>query len=421
MAAQLRGSKSAAILAAAMVLLAGSITAYAQSTAKPKRKPASTRRTGAAQQTTSAPPSATADAQFDENAKRAEETRLANRLDEAIDFYTRALKIRPNWPDGWWYVGAIYYEKDRYPEAQDAFNNLITLDEKKGQAWGMLGLCQFQTRDYERAVISLQRGRTLGLGGNPELETVVRYHTALLYVYFQQFEIAYEVLREFLKVGNEGPKIVDAFGLAILRMPVLPKDIPADKRELVTLAGQAGLNMAARRLDRAKQAFDTLLSRYPDEPNVHYSFGVFELGQDADTALKEFQRVLELMPLHQPAMVQIAFEYLKRNDYDKALPLAEKAVELDPKMYPARNVLGRVLLELGQADRAVKELEEGVRLAPSSPEMHFALARAYTRVGRKEDAQKERETFKRLQDEYERRRNTRQTAETDKSQDPAKP
>jgi cytochrome c-type biogenesis protein CcmH/NrfG len=90
-------------------------------------------------------------------------------------------------------------------------------------------------------------------------------------------------------------------------------------------------------------------------------------------------------------------------------------------MYPARNVLGRVLLELGQADRAVKELEEGVRLAPSSPEMHFALARAYTRVGRKEDAQKERETFKRLQDEYERQRNTRQTAETDKSQDPAKP
>jgi Tfp pilus assembly protein PilF len=80
-----------------------------------------------------------------------------------------------------------------------------------------------------------------------------------------------------------------------------------------------------------------------------------------------------------------------------------------------------VLLELGQAERAVKQLEEGVRLAPSSPEMHFALARAYTRVGRKDDAQKERETFKRLQDEYERQRNTRQTAETDKNQDPAKP
>ncbi len=438
MAVQLKGLISAAILAAAMrraherrahrvltsillVLLAGALTANAQSIAKPKRRPAATQKTGAAQGTTSPPPTATADSQFDENAKRAEEARLANRLDEAIDFYTRALKIRPNWPDGWWYLGAINYEKDRYQEAQDAFNNLVALDQKKGQAWGMLGLCEFQTRDYGRAVVSLQRGRSAGLGGNQELETVVRYHTALLYIYFQQFEIAYEVLREFLKVGNEGPKIVDAFGLAILRLPVLPKDLPAEKRELVALAGQAGLNMAARRLDQGKKAFEALVSRYPAEPNVHYSYGVFQLSQDADAALKEFQRALELMPLHQPAMVQMAFEYLKRNDYDQALPLAEKAVELDPKMYPARNVLGRVLLELGQTERAVKELEEGVRLAPTSPEMHFALARAYTRIGRKEDAQKERETFKRLQDEYERQRNTRQAAETDRTQDPGKP
>ena len=423
MAVQLRGSKSAALLAAVIVLalLAGGIRVNAQSTRKAKRRPTATKKTGAAQQTTSGPPAATTNAQFDEYAKRAEEARLASRLDEAIDSYTKALQIRPGWPDGWWYLGAIYYEKDSYQAALDAFNKLLALDEKKAEAWGLLGLCQFQTRDYEHAVVSLQRARSLGLVGSSELETVVRYHTALLYLYFQQFEIAYEVLREFLKLGNESPKIVDGFGLAILRMPVLPKDIPADKRELVALAGQAGLNMAARRLDRAKQAFDTLVSRYPDEPNVHYSFGVFELGQDADAALREFQRALELMPLHQPAMVQMAFEYLKRNDYDKALPLAEKAVELNPKMYAARNVLGRVLLEVGQAERAAKELEEGVRLAPSSPEMHFALARAYTRLGRKDDAQKERETFKRLQDEYERQRITRQTAETDKGQDPAKP
>jgi tetratricopeptide (TPR) repeat protein len=399
-----------------LVLLAGQLTASGQSISKPKRKTSTPQKSAAATQT-----NGRADAQFADEAKRADEARMASRLDEAIEFYTRALKLRPAWADGWWYLGAIFYEKDLYVQAQDAFNKLVALDPKKGQGWGMLGLCQFQTRDYEHAVVSLQRGRALGLGGNQELETVVRYHTALLYIYFEQFEIGYEVLREFLRVGNEGPKIVDAFGLTILRMPVLPKDIPADKRELVALAGQAALNMAARRLDQARKFFETLLARYPDEPNVHYSFGVFLISQDADAALKEFEHTLELMPLHQPAMVQMAFEYLKRDEYEKALPLAEKAVQLAPKMYPARNVLGRVLLELGQAERAVKELEEGVRLAPSSPEMHFALARAYTRLGRKEDAQRERDIFKRLQDEYERQRNVRQFAETDKSKDTAKP
>ena len=197
--------------------------------------------------------------------------------------------------------------------------------------------------------------------------------------------------------------MVEAFGL-ISAEPYLPKEAPADKRDEILIAGQAGYNMAARELDQARTAFDMLLSRYPNDPNVHYGFGVFLLTQDADAAIKEFKRELEISPNHVPARLQIAFEYLKRDQYSDALPLAEKAVELSPKLYAARNVLGRVLLELGQVDRSIKELEEGVRLAPSSPEMHFALARAYAKAGRKEDATRERETFKKLQDQQSQQR-----------------
>lgn len=379
------------------LLMGSAVTTLGQSTSRQERVPPNTR--AASQQK----------AAFDNAVKLGDEARTAGRLDEAIESYNNALRIRPEWPDGWWYLGAIFYEKDLYAQARDAFINLVALDPKRGPVWGMLGLCEFQTRNYERAVTALQRGRSLGFDGNQELESVVRYHTALLYIRFEQFEIGYEVLREFLRVGNSSPKIVEAFGLTILRMPVLPNEIPTDKSEEVFLAGQAGVSMAARRLDEARQAFDTLLTRYPNDPNVHYSFGVFLLHQDADAALKQLQRTLEIQPSHQPAMVQMAFEYLKRDQYNDALPLAERAVQLAPKMYPARNVLGRVLLELGQVDRAVKELEEGVRLAPSSPEMHFALARAYTRAGRKQDADRERETFKKLQEKYSQQGDAAQT------------
>jgi tetratricopeptide (TPR) repeat protein len=371
-----------------VLLTAYAVTMRAQSRTRAKR-PASNANATSQQ-----------DAAFNQAVKLADDARNAGRLDDAVQLYSNALKIRPSWPDGWWYVGAIFYDKDLYAQARDAFANLADLEPKRGPVWGMLGLCEFQIGNYERAVIALQRGRSIGFDGNKELESVVRYHTAILYVKFEQFEIAYEILREFVQIGNNGPKIVEAFGLTILRMPLLPTNVPAEKREQVALAGQAGLNMAARRLDEARTAFTTLVERYPDDPNVHYSYGVFQLAQDADIALKEFQRTLELQPLHQPAMVQMAFEYLKRDQYNDALPIAEKAVQLAPKMYPARNVLGRVLLELGQTDRAVKELEEGVRLAPSSPEMHFALARAYTRAGRKVDADREREMFKTLQEKY---------------------
>jgi tetratricopeptide (TPR) repeat protein len=361
----------------------------------PAQSPSNSKRPAA-----NAKPTSQQDAAFDQTVRLADEARNAGRLDQAIELYTNAVRIRPKWPDGWWYLGAIFYEKDLYAQARDAFVNLVELEPNRGPVWGMLGLCEFQTGNYERAVTALQRSRSIGFDGNQELESVVRYHTAMLYIKFEQFEIGYEILREFLKIGNNGPKIVELFGLTILRMPLLPKEIPSDKSEEVLLAGQAGASMAARRTDEARKGFETLLNRFPNDPNVHYTFGVFQLSQDADAALKEWQRALELQPDHQPAMVQMAFEYLKRDQYNDALPLAERAVQLQPKMYPARNVLGRVLLELGQVDRAIKELEEGVGIAPSSPEMHFALARAYTRAGRKQDADRERDIFKKLQEKY---------------------
>ncbi len=262
-------------------LLMSSTPGYAQSTRKARPKPATA-------QSQPGP-----DADFERLVKLADEARLSERFSEAVSLYGEALKLRPKWPDGWWYVGAIFYQEDLYPQARDAFQNLVALDAGRGPAWAMLGLCLFQTGEYERAVISLQRGRSLGINDDSELAAVVRYHTAVLYIRFEHFENAYDILSEFMRVGNESQKVVEAFGLTMLRMPFLPKEIPPAEREKVLVAGQAGFNMAARRQDQARSAFEKLLARYPNDPNVHYGFGVFMLSQDADIALKEFKRELE--------------------------------------------------------------------------------------------------------------------------------
>lgn len=367
-----------------LVITAASVSAQSTGRKRPAAKP------GASSQK----------AAFDAAVKRADEARNAGRLAESVPLYLQALQIRPDWAEGWWFVGAILYDADRYPEARDAFRNLVEIEPKRGPAWGMLGLCEFQTREFDRAVVSLQRGRLLGFDGNNELGSVVRYHTALLYIRHEQFEIAYDILREFVREGNESPRVVEAFGLTMLRMPFLPNEAPPDRREQTLLAGRAGYNLAARRMNEAREAYEVLLARYPEAPNVHYAYGIFLLNQDADAAIEEFQRELKISPSHVPSMLQLAFEYLKRNEHETALPWAEKAVQLAPTLFPGRNALGRILLELGQVERAVKELEEGVRLAPESPEMHYALARAYTRAGRREDAAREREIFQRLDKLY---------------------
>jgi len=334
--------------------------------------------------------------EFDEVSRQADEARVAGRLDEAMVLYEKGLKLNPGWKEGAWYLATILYDKDRYEQARDLFHLLSAAEPKNGPAAVMLGLCEFETREYDHSLNDLRRGEELGLGDNKDLIAAASYHTGILLARAGRFEEAYEALLPLARQDVPSPTTMEAFGLATLRMPFLPKEIPADKRELVLMAGRSTFGMAAHHLAEAQKAFEELVARFSRTPNVHYAYGVFLLSDQSDAALKEFQRELEISPDHLAAMLQIAFEYIRRSEYETALPYAEKAVRLSPNQFAAHNALGRILVEAGDLDRGISELELGVKQAPDSPAMHFALAHAYSKAGRKADAARERATFLKL-------------------------
>ncbi len=236
------------------------------------------------------------------------------------------------------------------------------------------------------------------------IASVVRYHSAILMTRTGQYEAAYEALQQFVFQQNTSPKVIEALGLSILRMPLLPSEYPPGKKDLVLLAGRAAYAMADRRAEEADRLFQELVSRHSAESNVHYAYGVFLLGGDPERALQYFHRELMTDPRNVPSLLQIALEYLRQGKHEDALPLAEKAHALAPDFSTCRKVLGRVFLETGETERAVEELEGGVELAPGDHEMHFALSRAYARAGRKEDAARARREFLRLDAIYRSRR-----------------
>jgi predicted Zn-dependent protease len=179
-------------------------------------------------------------------------------------------------------------------------------------------------------------------------------------------------------------------------MPLLPSEVQPQKREMVLMAGRATIHWANARREVAQAGYEELLLRYPEAPNAHYAYGVFLLKQDADAALEQFRRELQISPFHVESMLQIALEKNLRAEHDEALELARKAVDLAPGNPAGRSILGRTLLNRDDVAGAIEQLEEGVKIAPLSREMHFELARAYSRAGRKEDADRELETFKKL-------------------------
>lgn len=334
---------------------------------------------------------------FEDVARRAAAAREGNRLPEAIQLYREGVQLQPAWDEGWWYLATLLYETDQYADARPAFEHFLALKPEAGPGWVLRGLCDFRIADHAAALEHIDKGLRLGVGGQPEVLRVARYHQALLLVRGGQFELALQPLTLLARGEAESPDLVDTIGLMMLRLPLLPADIPAPKRDLVRRAGRAGYLHLARRGADARQAFEDLITAFPVEPWVHYAYGVALLTTEPDKGMAELRRETELQPDAVFAHLEIAFELLRRGDNAGARTSAERAVALAPGLFAAQNALGRALVELGDLERGTTALEAAARLAPDSPEMHFSLARAYAKAGRKEDADRERAIFAELE------------------------
>ncbi len=387
--------KNATIIGSSLLAVALSALTVEAQAASQSQKPAATQ-PGKDTVPAARKPAAASPAEFDRLVAAATEARKAQRWEEAITLYSKVVKLKPAYVEGYWYQGTAYYSLDDFPNCRDTFRKVIRLAPKNGAAYAFLGLCEFGVKDYDRSLQHLLESRILGVGDTPDLGSVARYHASVLMTRVEQFEQALETLGEFAGEGDDNPRVIEAMGLATLRMPLLPIESPPDRREMVLMAGRASYMMATRNTAAASRAFEALVARYPETPNVHYAYGVFLLGEEPDKAIQEFKRELELQPDHPWSLIQIAYELLKRGDATAALPWAQKSVAVAPNVFTSHKALGQALLETGDVDGAIKELLIGIKLAPESPGLHFTLARAYQRAGRIDDATRERDEFTRL-------------------------
>jgi len=339
---------------------------------------------------------------FDALVKKADAARESDHTEEAMRLYKQAVGIKPSFVEGWWYLGMLHYEADQYSEGRADFHHVTGLKPEMALAWAMLGLCEFEIKEYDSALTHLEHADQLKIPYEQSFYDVAQYHLALLFIRSGKFEQAVKIIGDFARLGKDSPQFVEAMGLAGLRKPLLPSELPPLEREMVLDVGRALCDSSARRAAQAERDRVELLRKYPNTPQIHYLAGTMALGNDSDQALEEWKAELAISPAHPQTLASIAAEYLKRGEYQTGLPYAEKAIDADPRYFAAHAILGQILAE-GELDipRGVRELETAVRMVPWQPQVHFALATAYAKAGKKEDAAKERAEFLRLRSQNE--------------------
>ena len=346
---------------------------------------------------------------FEKLTEQAQAAMDADHVPEAIRLYGRATTLKPDWSEGWWHLGTLFFDARRFTDARDAFAHFVSVERKQpGPGFAMLGLSEFQLKNYSRALAALEHGKQLGLGTDQAFINSVLFYDGILNALLGNPEIALQRLtlaaNEIAAAHPEAAKdsvfadlkLLDALGVAALHIPKLPSDLTASQIPLVRQAGRAQAFIALQDNVAAEPEFQQMLALYPSESGVHYMYGVFLLKENPSLAIDEFRREIEISPTHAVARIQLALEFLRTADYELSEKYAKEAVALAPRNFVAHVAYGRLWLALGKTDRAVQELRTAVKLAPGSPHAHLALSRALYKAGQKQEAAREQARFDRL-------------------------
>jgi tetratricopeptide (TPR) repeat protein len=274
---------------------------------------------------------------------------------------------------------------------------LVSLDHKTGPGFALLGLCEYETKEYRRALDHINEARRLGLGEDPQVRRVVLYHAVLLLTRFQQYESAQQLLGKVLKTGEAGPAVIEAAGLAGLRRPILPQNLPPGDKDLVDLAGRAVCATAGE-----PAGGGTKILSPNCWPNIRTRpASTISTDRSCWPAMRtrvcaKFKKKWSCSPKMRRLWPPLPWSMSSAVTRKKAIPYAQRAVAADPQFFAAHGVLGRLLANAGEVEKGIKELEIARQQAPDSPQVHFSLAAAYAMAGKKEDAARERAEFVRL-------------------------
>jgi len=308
-------------------------------------------------------------------------------------------------PEQQWQLAVQLFSAGQYAEAIPPLKATIAAHPEMGTAWGMLGLAEFQTKDYENALLHLQKGSALGFGGSRDSIRSAKYALGLLMIHKGQFDQATDLLYLEAQGNSLEKQIQFALGLALLHKPVFPGEVPPAETELVQSAGEISLLLHFSKYNDAFPKLKALIQAYPDTPLLHYVYGVSlasfcEYG-DAEA---QFAAEARISPQSELPWVQTAFAQLSARRPADALVSAQRAVQLAPGSAEAHYVLGRSLMDSGKFEDALKELQATAQINPGSPEVHFNLAKTYAKLGRPDDAQRERDRFAQLNAAIEKQR-----------------
>jgi len=325
--------------------------------------------------------------------KQAEEMQASGDNNRALTLYADALSKAPEWEEGWWKYGGLLYEDRQFPDAARAFGRLTRLAPENPLGFALLGLCEYEEKDWENASLHLQRALAFHNRLTGPILQASAYHLGLVYMRTNNAATALLILKRLFYAAPDYAGLPAALGAAELKLQEIPEaDSPLSGA--VNLASKAAVATFEDRKKDAEQAYQQLLSQFPNQPFAHLDYGMLLESEHRDqNALAEFLAETKVNPQNSTAWLWLARVTLDDGNAASAREYALRARALDQSDALSYLVEGRTFMAQREWDNALAPLREAEKRAPQSSEVHYALVTVCGALNRKDEAKEERQLF----------------------------
>jgi Flp pilus assembly protein TadD len=358
---------------------------------------------------------------FANAAKAAENARESGRRPEAIELYKKSVALRPDWAEGWWYLGTLQYDADQFRAAIPAFQQLTKLMPELAAARNFLGLCEYETGAYDVAKTDLEHGQTAEQPDDEESGRAAAYHLALLLNRAGDFDKSAALIAKVFAAGSFPTEAQFALGIATLHVALLPQEIEPSKDAIVSKIGEAATLQLQGRAAAAARVYAEAAERNAHLPYIHFAHGsALAASGDNEGALKQFREELNIFPANGDARTAIDNLEAKRggtigtrdnsNKRPKIISATTRDADIaklysrsapDSTTHPAANQPGSTdfeeeferlkrvattLQSAGKFDEAIASLEKATALRPNWDEGVWNLAMLSYARGRPAEA-----------------------------------
>ncbi|CAN5911883.1 tetratricopeptide repeat protein [soil metagenome] len=265
---------------------------------------------------------------------------------QALEFFEQALENATDDEQG---SGARTFRANtldmlgRYPEAVEAYEEVIEETPDWWEAHANLGICHARNERFAEAELAFRRGLK-DCPGSPEIRDELAAH---LVSERKNLDEALKLSEEAVALGRD--EVRHLYTLGEVRL---------------ALEDEAG----------AEDAYRSVLALDPEDPNAHLELGlIHERRGEATEAEEHFIEALKSDPGNPRALYSYASLYYAADDLETAEELLVRAVAIDDEYSPALSALASIQARNGDYDSSLGYIEKAVEAGERDAD-HFRRA-----------------------------------------------